>query len=63
MVAGPKNLGMEVFASEMTLKNGDWYGQIVNPETGATYYTRLRFTDTEDLASRRMHGFESLSQW
>ena len=47
VVAGPKNLGMEVFASEMTRKNGDWYGQIVNPETGATYYTRLRFTDSK----------------
>ena len=47
VIAGPKNVGMEIFTSEMTRKNGDWYGQIVNPETGTTYYTRLLFTDAK----------------
>ena len=47
VIAGPKNVGMEIFASEMIHKDGDWYGQIVNPETGATYNTRLHFTDAK----------------
>ena len=47
VIAGPKNVGMEIFASEMIQKNGDWYGQIVDPGTGTIYYTRLRFTDSK----------------
>jgi len=44
VIAGPKNVGMEIFASDLTRKNGDWYGLIIDPETGATYNTRLRYT-------------------
>jgi uncharacterized protein (DUF2147 family) len=44
VIAGPKNVGMEIFASDLTRKNGDWYGLVVDPETGATYNTRLRYT-------------------
>jgi uncharacterized protein (DUF2147 family) len=47
VIAGPKNVGMEIFASELTNKDGAWFGQIVNPETGATYHTRMQFTDAK----------------
>jgi uncharacterized protein (DUF2147 family) len=45
VIAGPKNVGMEIFASELTSKNGAWFGQIIDPDTNATYYTRMQFTD------------------
>lgn len=44
VIAGPKNVGIEIFASELASKDGAWFGQIVNPETGATYNTRMQFT-------------------
>jgi uncharacterized protein (DUF2147 family) len=47
VIAGPKNVGMEIFASDLTSKDGVWFGQIVSPETGATYNTRMRFTDAK----------------
>jgi uncharacterized protein (DUF2147 family) len=46
VIAGPKNVGMELFASELTSKDGAWYGQIVSPGTGAIYSTRMQFTAT-----------------
>ncbi len=44
VVAGPKNVGMDIFASELTQKDGDWFGKIVDPETKVTFNTRMRFT-------------------
>jgi uncharacterized protein (DUF2147 family) len=44
IVGGPKNVGLEIFASELTNKEGAWFGDVVNPETGATYRTRMQFT-------------------
>jgi uncharacterized protein (DUF2147 family) len=44
VIAGPKNVGMEIFASEFINKEGAWFGQVVSPETGATYNTRMQFT-------------------
>jgi hypothetical protein len=44
VVAGPKNVGMEIFASELTNKDCAWFGDVVNPETGATYRTRMQLT-------------------
>jgi len=44
VIAGPKNIGLEIFASELVQRDGDWFGQIINPETGASYNTRMRFT-------------------
>jgi len=35
VIAGPKNVGLEIFSSDLTSKNGEWFGQIVDPETGA----------------------------
>ncbi len=42
VIAGPKNVGMEIFASTLTSKDGDWFGDIVDPENKTTYKTRLR---------------------
>lgn len=44
VIAGPKNVGLDIFASELTSKDGVWFGQIVNPETGVTYNTRMQLT-------------------
>jgi uncharacterized protein (DUF2147 family) len=44
VIAGPKNVGLEIFASELITKDGAWFGRIVHPETGATYNTRMQFT-------------------
>lgn len=41
VVAGPKNVGLEIFASALTKKGGDWFGEIVHPESKAAYNTRL----------------------
>lgn len=48
IIAGPANVGMEIFASALTSKGGDWFGQVVDPETKALYNTRLR-QKTRDL--------------
>jgi hypothetical protein len=33
VIAGSKNVGMDVFASKLVAKNGEWFGQITHPET------------------------------
>jgi uncharacterized protein (DUF2147 family) len=47
VIAGPKNVGLEIFSSDLTSKNGNWFGQIVNPETGTTYNTRMQLTGSK----------------
>jgi len=42
VVAGPKNVGMEVFASKLSPKGGDWFGQITHPESKQVYDTRFQ---------------------
>lgn len=42
VVAGPKNVGMDVFASQLIAKNGEWFGQIAHPETKELYNTRFQ---------------------
>lgn len=44
VVAGRKNVGMDIFASALTSKDGAWFGQVIDPNTGATYNTRLQLT-------------------
>lgn len=44
VIAGPKNVGLEIFASELVAKDGGFVGQIVDPQTGATYFTRMHLT-------------------
>ena len=42
IVEGPKNVGLEVFANDLTAKDGDLFGQITHPETKEIYTTRFR---------------------
>jgi hypothetical protein len=44
VVAGPKNVGMELFASKLTSKDGMLFGQIVHPDTKDIYNTRFQQT-------------------
>jgi uncharacterized protein (DUF2147 family) len=47
IAAGPKNVGMEVFASKLEAKDGQWFGQITHPETKETYNTRFQQKDKD----------------
>jgi uncharacterized protein (DUF2147 family) len=47
VVAGPKNIGMDVFASKLTPKAGEWFGQITHPESKETYNTRFQQKDKD----------------
>ena len=42
VIAGPKNVGMEFFASKLVVKEGNLFGQIVDPETKEIYNTRFQ---------------------
>jgi uncharacterized protein (DUF2147 family) len=42
IVEGPKNVGMQVFATNLTAKDGDLFGQVTHPETKEIYNTRFR---------------------
>ena len=47
VVAGPKNVGMEIFASGLVAKGNEWLGQIVDPQTKDLYHTRFRKVDAD----------------
>ena len=47
IVAGPKNVGMDVFASKLLAKGGEWFGQITNPDTKEVYNTRFQQKDKD----------------
>lgn len=47
IAAGPKNVGMEVFASKLIDKGGDWFGQITHPSTKEVYNTRFQQKDKD----------------
>jgi uncharacterized protein (DUF2147 family) len=47
VVAGPKNVGMDVFASKLVAKGGEWVGQITHPETKQAYNTRFQQKDKD----------------
>ena len=49
VTAGPKNVGMELFASDLEQKGAGWVGQVADPETGAVYFTRLTMPDAGRL--------------
>jgi hypothetical protein len=42
VVQGPENVGMQVFANELTAKDGDLFGQVAHPKTKEIYNTRFR---------------------
>lgn len=41
VVRGPKDVGMQVFASDLVGLQGGWAGQIIDPRDGKMYYTRF----------------------
>lgn len=47
IVAGPKNVGMDVFASKLVAKGGEWFGQITHPESKEAYNTRFQQQDKD----------------
>jgi uncharacterized protein (DUF2147 family) len=47
VIEGPKNVGMQIFASKLTAKGGEWFGQITHPETKETYNTRVQRTGSD----------------
>jgi uncharacterized protein (DUF2147 family) len=47
VVGGPKNVGMDVFASKLTAKDGEWFGQITHPESKEVYNTRFQQKDRD----------------
>jgi uncharacterized protein (DUF2147 family) len=47
VVAGPKNVGLDLFASKLTAKGNDWVGQIAHPETKELYNTRFQRKDKD----------------
>jgi uncharacterized protein (DUF2147 family) len=47
VVAGPKNVGMDLFASKLTAKGGEWVGQITHPDTKEVYNTRFQQKDKD----------------
>jgi hypothetical protein len=42
VIAGPKNVGMEVFASKLVANEGNLFGQVVHPKTKEIYNTRFQ---------------------
>jgi uncharacterized protein (DUF2147 family) len=42
VVEGPKNVGTEVFATQLAVKDGNLVGQIVDPNTKEIYNTRFQ---------------------
>ena len=42
VVDGPKNTGMQLFAANLVVKDGNLYGQITHPETKELYNTRFQ---------------------
>ena len=47
VVAGPKNVGMDLFASKLVPKGGEWVGQITHPDTKEVYNTRFQQRDKD----------------
>jgi uncharacterized protein (DUF2147 family) len=47
VIAGPKNVGLEVFGSKLSPRGGEWFGQITHPETKDLYNTRFQLKDKD----------------
>jgi len=47
VIAGPKNVGLELFASKPAAKGGELFAQITHPETKETYNTRFQQKDKD----------------
>jgi uncharacterized protein (DUF2147 family) len=47
VVGGPKNVGLEIFASRPAAKGDELFAQITHPETKETYNTRFQQKDKD----------------
>ena len=47
VIQGPKNVGMEIFGTKLTAKDGKLFGQITHPETKDVYNTRFQQDDAD----------------
>lgn len=47
VIAGPKNVGLDMLASKLTAKGNDLIGQIAHPETKEIYNTRFQRKDKD----------------
>lgn len=47
VIAGPKNVGLDMLASKLTAKGSDLIGQIAHPETKEIYNTRFQRKDKD----------------
>jgi hypothetical protein len=47
VISGPKNPGMEVFASRLVPKGGELFGEITHPDTKEKYNTRFQQKDKD----------------
>jgi hypothetical protein len=47
VIGGPRNVGMEVFASKLVAKEGNLFGQVVHPKTKEIYNTRFQRIDPD----------------
>jgi len=47
VTAGPKNVGLEIFASKPTARGGELFAQITHPDTKEAYNTRFRQKDKD----------------
>jgi hypothetical protein len=47
VVAGPQNIGLEIFATKPTAKGGELFAQITHPESKETYNTRFQQKDKD----------------
>ena len=47
VIEGPESVGMNVFTSKLVAKDGDWFGQIADPETKEKYNTRFHQVDKD----------------
>ena len=45
VVKGPKNVGLSMIRSKLTLKGKDYYGKIAHPETADIYNTKITLKD------------------
>lgn len=49
VIDGPKNIGMELFASDLNRQGEAWVGEVTDPETSVIYFTRLQLIDSNNL--------------
>ena len=47
VIGGPRNVGMDIFASKLVGKDGEWFGQITHPETKESYNIRFQQKDND----------------